>query len=120
MSPRRHFPNSLRVLFGSSVSAPEAWILRVSHAELHPTYRQRGVGLDLALLVLEDAVDPGSVPPLSLDLQQRITVTAGAVVTVVGFGQSDAQDAVPGHKRSGKPASRRCKISHSASSKLPR
>lgn len=95
------FPEQLEVLFGSSVSAPEAWILRVSHAELHPTYRQRGVGLDLALLVLEDAVDPGSVPPLSLDLQQRITVTAGAVVTAVGFGQSDAQDAVPGHKRSG-------------------
>lgn len=95
------FPDQLEVLFGSSVSAPEAWILRVSHAELHPTYRQRGVGLDLALLVLEDAVDPGSVPPLSLDLQQRISVTAGAVVTVVGFGQADALNAVPGHKRSG-------------------
>jgi len=95
------FPDQLEVLFGASVSAPDAWVLRVSHAELHPSYRQRGVGLDLALLVLEDAVDPQSVPPLPLDVQQRIAVTAGASVTLVGFGQADAPDAVPGHKRSG-------------------
>lgn len=95
------FPDQLEVLFGASVSTPEAWVRRVSHAELHPSYRRRGVGLDLALLVLQEAVDPGSVPPLPLDFQQRIAVTVGAVVTVVGFGQSDAQDAAPGHKRSG-------------------
>lgn len=95
------FPDHLEVLFGASVSSEEAWVLRVSHAELHPSYRRRGVGRDLALLVLADAVDSRIVPPLPLNFQPRIAVTVGAVVTVVGFGQSDAQDAVPGHKRSG-------------------
>lgn len=87
----------LEVLFGRDVAAPDALVMDVAEAVIHPDYHGDGDEADLALLVLAGAA---SVAPVALG-DQPVEGMLGAGVRIVGFGLTGPGGSETGTKRSG-------------------
>lgn len=93
--------SSLEILIGGANDSPAASVVRVSQAKVHPEYRDSGDPADLAVLLLESAVDPSTAVPALLDTSDRAGLLAGKKVRLVGFGTTGPRSEPPGRKRMG-------------------
>jgi hypothetical protein len=82
------------VLFGQSLSDPDAETVRIVNMKMHRQYNPNTIGLglpyDIALVrLLEDA--PAGVVPMPFATEPLATAFIGAAILAIGFGASDGQ-----------------------------